>query len=266
MTELDHGRSRLVPSTADTVANSGRPGGNFRAAGRDSSGVECSVCREAVSARLDGEESPATPAEVERHLAECDECRAWESRAAALSRELRVRAVPSTPDLTASVMQVLPAPAVRRWPRVLLGVVAVAQIVLGVLQLLGPSGHEAMAGHLFHESTAWNLALGAGFGWAAWRVRAGVGMLPVLGAFLTVLTFVSVHDLITGVVSAGRLVSHLPLVAALVLLLVIRHDHRDGDTGPGHGIRPGENAVTTDDPDEPAPPRELGPTAHREAS
>lgn len=233
--------------------------------GRDSSGVECSVCREALSARLDGEESPVAEADVRRHLAECAECRAWESRAVALSRELRVRAVPRTPDLTASVMRALPAPAVRRWPRVLLGVVAVAQIALGVLQLLSAGGHEAMAGHLFHESTAWNLALGAGFGWAAWRSRAGAGILPVLGAFLAVLTFVSVHDLITGTVSAGRLVSHLPLVAALVLLLVIRHDHRDSEPGPGHGVRPGEDTVDTDDPDEPAPPRELGPTAYREA-
>lgn len=223
------------------------------------------MCREALSARWDGEEPPAAWAEVERHLAECGECRDWESRAVALSRELRVRAVPSTPDLTASVMRALPAPAVRRWPRVLLGVVAVVQIALGVAQLLGTGGHEAMAGHVFHESTAWNLALGAGFGWAAWQVRAGAGMVPVLGAFLAVLTFVSVQDLVTGVVTAGRLVSHLPLVAALVLLLVIRHDHRDGETGPGHGIRPGENTIAADDPDEPAPPRELGPTAYRQA-
>lgn len=204
-------------------------------------------------------------AEVEQHLAECAECRAWEGRVIALSRELRVRAVPSTPDLTASVLKALPAPATRRWPRVLLGAVAAVQIALGVLQLLGTGGHEAMAGHLFHESTAWNLALGAGFGWAAWRVRAGAGMLPVLGAFLAVLTFVSVQDLITGVVSAGRLVSHLPLVAALVLLLVIRHDHRAGEPDPGRGALPGEDAIDTDLPDEPAPPRELGPTAYREA-
>ncbi|MDI2027190.1 zf-HC2 domain-containing protein [Saccharopolyspora sp. TS4A08] len=228
--------------------------------------MECSVCREALSARLDGEEPPVAAAEVERHLAGCEGCRDWESRAAALSRSLRVRAVPSTPDLTASVMRSLPAPAVRRWPRVLLGAVAVVQLVLGALQLVGAGGHEAMAGHVFHESTAWNLALGAGFGWAAWRVRAGAGMLPVLGAFLAVLTIVSVQDLISGVVTAGRLVSHLPLLVALALLLIIRRDHRDLHPGPGHGARPGEHTATTEDPGEPAPPRELGPTAYREAS
>ncbi|TWG08130.1 zf-HC2 domain-containing protein [Saccharopolyspora dendranthemae] len=228
--------------------------------------MECSACRESLSARLDGEEPPATEAEVQQHLAGCGACADWERRAVALSREMRVRAVPATPDLSAAVMRALPAPAVRRWPRVLLGVVAALQIGLGVLQLLGTGGHEAMAGHLFHESTAWNLALGAGFGWAAWRVRAGAGMLPVLSAFLAVLTVISVHDLISGVVSAGRLASHLPLVAALVLLLVVRHDHRDSEPGPGHGVRPDEDAVITDEPDEPAPPRELGPTAYREAS
>lgn len=203
---------------------------------------------------------------MQQHLAGCGACADWERRAVALSREMRVRAVPATPDLSAAVMRALPAPAVRRWPRVLLGVVAALQIGLGVLQLLGTSGHEAMAGHLFHESTAWNLALGAGFGWAAWRARAGAGMLPVLSAFLAVLTVVSVQDLISGVVSAGRLASHLPLVAALVLLLVVRHDHRDREPGPGHGVRPDEDAVTADDPDEPAQPHELGPTAYREAS
>lgn len=219
-----------------------------------------------MSARLDGEDPPEAEAEVQQHLAECGACATWERRAVALSRELRVRAVPATPDLTAAVMRSLPAPAVRRWPRVLLGLVAALQIALGALQLLGTGGHEAMAGHLFHESTAWNLALGAGFGWAAWRVRAGAGMLPVLGAFLAVLTVVSVQDLISGMVSAGRLASHLPLVAALALLLVVRHDHRNGEPGPGHGVQPDQNTVTTDTPDDPAPPHELGPTAHRKAS
>ncbi|SFS71250.1 Predicted anti-sigma-YlaC factor YlaD, contains Zn-finger domain [Saccharopolyspora flava] len=223
------------------------------------------MCREALSARLDGEESPVAAVEVERHLAGCEQCRDWESRAVALSRSLRVRAVPSTPDLTASVLRSLPEPAVRRWPRVLLGAVAVVQLVLGALQLAGVGGHEAMAGHVFHESTAWNLALGAGFGWAAWRVRAGAGMLPVLGAFLAVLTVVSVQDLISGVVTAGRLASHLPLLVALALLLIIRRDHRDLTPGPNRSARSGEHTATADDPDEPAPPRELGPTAYREA-
>ncbi|WP_158628605.1 zf-HC2 domain-containing protein [Saccharopolyspora rhizosphaerae] len=227
--------------------------------------MECSVCREALSARLDGEDPPVAAAGVERHLAACDECRAWQARAVALSRELRVRAVPSTPDLTDSVLRALPAPTARRWPRVLLGAVAAVQVALGALQLLGAGGHEAMAGHLFHESSAWNLALGAGFGGAAWRARASAGVLPVLSAFLAVLTVVSVQDVLTGGVSAGRLVSHLPLVAALVLLLVIRHDHRDREPGPRQGLRHDENTAITDVPDDPQPPRELGPTAYREA-
>jgi predicted anti-sigma-YlaC factor YlaD len=66
--------------------------------------VDCEVCREALSARLDGEAEPASPAAVDEHLDRCAACRRWEAEAITLTRALRVRAVVDTPDLVAAVL------------------------------------------------------------------------------------------------------------------------------------------------------------------
>lgn len=58
-------------------------------AGRVRCAVDCEVCREALSARLDGEAEPASPAEVDEHLSKCPACRRWQAEAATLTRALR---------------------------------------------------------------------------------------------------------------------------------------------------------------------------------
>lgn len=62
------------------------------------------MCREALSARIDGERSPVPAEQVDRHLADCADCTAWHAGAVALSRSLRMRPVVETPDLTASIL------------------------------------------------------------------------------------------------------------------------------------------------------------------
>ncbi len=59
-------------------------------------------------------------------------------------------------------------------------------------------GGPTAAGHLFNESTAWNLALGVGMLWAAFRPRATAGLVPMLAIFVVVLAAYSTHDLLTG--------------------------------------------------------------------
>jgi predicted anti-sigma-YlaC factor YlaD len=66
--------------------------------------VDCELCREALSARLDGEAEPVAPAVVDEHLSNCPACRRWEAEAARLTRVLRVRPAVETPDLTAAVL------------------------------------------------------------------------------------------------------------------------------------------------------------------
>ncbi|WP_010314741.1 zf-HC2 domain-containing protein [Saccharopolyspora spinosa] len=246
--------------------------------------MDCYPYREALSARLDGEPSPIPDEQVERHLDECEACRAWHQRAAELSRAIRVRAVAPTPDLTESVLAAaapLPDRLFPRWPRILLAFVGMCQLVLGTVQVLGldHGGHlhgmdGMMSGHLFNESTSWNLALGLGFVWTAVRVRAVAGLLPVLAAFLVVLTGFSVVDLVNGDVTVSRLASHILLVLGLVLLLLIRRDQRRSRPRPA-GLRPvNDDLAATDDhvADELGPTRtedggrRLGPTGYRRAS
>jgi predicted anti-sigma-YlaC factor YlaD len=210
---------------------------------RDCIDVDCETSREAISARLDGEAAPVSEDQLARHLAECTGCRAWEQRAGDLSRALRVRPVERSPDLVGAVVRAHESQrgrVLQRWPRILLGCVALCQVALGISQVLSSHGSAAhpvggmpTAGHLFNESTAWNIALGLGLLWCAFRVRATAGVVPVLSAFLAVLTGFCVVDFINAAVSAGRLASHGLLVLGLVLLVVVQRDRGRGWPRPG---------------------------------
>ena len=223
--------------------------------------MECATCREALSARIDGEAEPVPAALVDEHVRACASCRAWRDRAADLSRSLRVRAAVPAPDLSRAILDNAPTRTRVRWPRCALGGIAVAQLGLAVAQLFGvvPTvahlHHEAesVARHLFNEGTAWNLALGVGLLWAAFRPRAASGQIPVLGGFLLVLVAYSTHDLITGAAPVTRVAGHGILVAGLILLIIVnrRFGWRPGkvrSAGAGAGVG------ASDAPAEPVPP------------
>lgn len=67
------------------------------------------MCREALSARLDGEAEPASPAAVDEHLSGCSVCRHWQAEAMTLTRAVRVRPALNTPDLVAGVLSAVQA-------------------------------------------------------------------------------------------------------------------------------------------------------------
>ncbi|MGB3440543.1 MAG: zf-HC2 domain-containing protein [Actinophytocola sp.] len=199
--------------------------------------MDCVTCRESLSARLDGE-AGASPAElVDAHLAECGACRTWQSRAEEQNRLLRVRRAAPVPDLSQAILADAPViqPAQGWGVRGALVCVAVAQVTLGLSQLVGMGrttlhsehgGGPTVAGHLFNESTAWNLALGIGLLWAAFRPRATTGLVPVLAGFVVVLFAYSTHDLATGAAPVSRVLGHGLLVAGLVLMIIVNRRHR----------------------------------------
>jgi len=189
--------------------------------------VKCEECREALSARLDGEAEPMPAGAVDRHVTACADCRSWLARAERLHRSLLLSTAPPVPDLTAVILERTPVPVNEGWPvRIALGVVAVAQLTLALSQVLDVhTGHET--GHLTHESSAWNLAVGIGLLWAALRTKAAAGQLPVLTGFVVVLTVLSSIDAVNGNVTAGRLLSHGLVVAGLLLLLAVHRQHHD---------------------------------------
>ncbi|MEU5692350.1 zf-HC2 domain-containing protein [Actinosynnema sp. NPDC020468] len=204
--------------------------------------MDCETCREALSARLDAESEPVPAADTDAHLEGCPSCRAWQDSAAALTRSLRLRPATATPDLVDAVLAAAPPPPRRRtgwYPRLGLGAVGVAQVTLGLGQLFGSSTspdatsghglHGASSGHLFNESTAWNLALGLGLLWAALWPRGTSGLLPVTAAFVAVLTPYSVGDLVSGQATVQRVTSHAILLLGLALLITVHRGRRDPD-------------------------------------
>lgn len=215
--------------------------------------MDCVTCREAVSARLDDEAEPAPAEATDRHLAECAACARWQAGVVGLTRSLRVREAVTVPDLTDTILAAAPK-AARVWPRVGLGMVAIAQLTLAVAQIVGAGtamahvghGHAGpFAGHLVNESTAWTLALGIGLGWTALRPRAASGMIPVLTGFVVVLLGYSAYDLVVDAVPASRVVGHGVLVLALCLLLFVRRDAAAPTPGRGDAVGTPEEHTDT---------------------
>jgi predicted anti-sigma-YlaC factor YlaD len=203
--------------------------------------VDCVTCREAVSARLDGEAEPVPAEQTDEHLASCVSCRSWQARAGESSRTMRVRRAPEVPDLADTVLEmaVLP-PSVRGWwARIALVAVAAGQIGLAMSQFMGvgaPNEHGVAAGHLFNEGTAWNMALGIGLLWSALRTRATSGLIPVLGGFVVIIGIYSAHDLVAGAVSTSRVLGHGMLLLGLGLLVVINRWYNEPAPGPGQAL------------------------------
>jgi predicted anti-sigma-YlaC factor YlaD len=220
-----------------------------------------------LSARLDGEDDPDERAEVDTHLAGCDECRRWVDEAAAVTRLVRMSVVSDPPDLIERVLAAAPEPARRRWAhglRIALGLLGACQFLFGIAQLslLSSAGHDHVGGgvtasHLWHESAAWNVAVGAGFGWIAIRRSRPAGMLPLLTAFVAVLLLVSANDLWTGGVDLSRMVGHGIIVAGYLIMLALSRPSLDFSDPPAG--RMGSSSTWRvrfeDAPEVPAPPR-----------
>ncbi len=66
--------------------------------------MDCELCCEAVSARLDDEVLPVAVHDLDGHLASCRDCAQFADEIAALNRSVRVRPAEPVPDLTASIL------------------------------------------------------------------------------------------------------------------------------------------------------------------
>ncbi|OKI47508.1 zf-HC2 domain-containing protein [Micromonospora sp. CB01531] len=229
----------------------------------------CEQWREVLSAQLDGEATAAEQAGAEAHLDQCAGCRAWLDQAAAVTRRVRLTVTTQGPDLSDTILAALPAAApfhrgLRRRVvlalRGLLGLLGALQLVLGLAQVgRGPAGghdHTGVlgSGHLWHESAAWNVAVGAGFLFVAARRTRPTGLVPMLSAFVGTLVLLSVNDLLTGRVDTARLVSHGFLLAGYAIVVALSRPRLrpDGPPARGRGDRPGWR-LNIDEAPEPAP-------------
>jgi predicted anti-sigma-YlaC factor YlaD len=205
--------------------------------------------REALSARLDGEtgleglnartdRSGDGDAAVDAHLAGCAGCRAWYADAAFITRLARVGGETDVHDgVPDSVLAATPRPTrarLARGSRGLLALLGAGQVLLAVAELGGPmaTGDSAVM-HMTHEFVAWNAAIGAGFLFIAWRRTRPSALLPLLTAFVAVLTVLSFDDLVQGMVGAGRLASHALLFAGYAVVVAMSRPSMTFDLPPG---------------------------------
>jgi predicted anti-sigma-YlaC factor YlaD len=206
--------------------------------------VGCERYREALSARLDGEDLPLEATELDAHLAGCAACRQWADDAAAVTRLARVQLMPMQPRALAIGHK--RRPLLSRALRVILGAFGAAQFALGILQSTGATtthdhGSSALGanpGHLFHESAAWNVAIGAGFAWIALRRGRPGGALPMLTAFVALLGLLSVNDITAGRVDTLRLLSHGFVVAGYAIVVALSRPSLDPGQPPPSRLGP----------------------------
>jgi predicted anti-sigma-YlaC factor YlaD len=192
--------------------------------------MRCDRFREAASARLDGEPIGLSSSALDHHLATCANCAAWAAEATRLTRLARLGAA-EQPDLADQILAaaVLPAARVlrrRTWLRLALAVTGLVQVGLSLPSMFGDSIGTAMSVHATHEDAAWNCAMGVALLATALRPRRAAGVLALLGTFVAVLTLLSIRDLAGGVVTVGRLTTHLGAVAGLIFVAALAQVER----------------------------------------
>lgn len=226
------------------------PRGNFHGPGFDYPVMTCNEVRAALSARLDGEQTPG--ADPDEHLPGCVECRAWLASAEHVTRSVRLQAV-EVPDLTARVLAAVAAdsvttqalaevPQARRSPeahgrqqvlRLAVALAAVAQLVLAVPVLLGGSGVVPNP-HASREMASFDVALAVGFALAAYRPHRARAYLPVAIVLAGCLALTSAFDISGGHTFLVHEAGHLAAVVQAGLLWALS---RTSDGAPGQPRR-----------------------------
>jgi predicted anti-sigma-YlaC factor YlaD len=127
-----------------------------------------------------------------------------------------------------------------------LAAVGAVQLILGLDQVGGGvtsahvhAGADATSGHLWHESAAWNVAVGAGYLFIALRRSRPTGLVPMLTAFVGMLLLLSLNDLTGDRVDGTRLVSHGFVI--LGYLLVVALSKVAGETARPPGANAGSS-------------------------
>jgi predicted anti-sigma-YlaC factor YlaD len=188
--------------------------------------MRCSDIREAVSARLDGEDPAVPPSDVEAHLATCDDCRTWVVGAEVLAGAVE-RAPRDHPSLDPALLAALTAPpddarsgllGTGEW-RAVLALIGLFQVVVAWPGVLLHDGHASV--HLAHELTAWDMGLAVGFLLAALLPARAWGMLPLAVVLVSCMTVTSALDAISGHALLGRELVHLLELAGLGVLWVL---------------------------------------------
>lgn len=185
--------------------------------------MDCQRWRDAISARLDGEDTGVDPALLDAHLARCPGCRAFETEAGRARRGQRVGVAPAVPDLSRRVRKaVAVADRAGRWSivRALLIVVAV-QIVAFSLPALVLGDEQDTSSHAARHLGAFTAAYGVGLLVVAVRPARARAMLPVAAVLAGALVITAIVDLVDGRIPLVGEAQHLPEVLSVVLVWLL---------------------------------------------
>jgi predicted anti-sigma-YlaC factor YlaD len=166
--------------------------------------MTCMQFHQAISARLDGEDPGLDDEVVYSHLAACASCRSFAHDADVLHRTVRLSAAPAMPDLTPGILAAIGAEATvdtepdanaaLRWILVAIGI---AQIAIAIPALI--FGTDAgLPVHTARHIGSFDVALGVGFLYAAWKPSRIPGLLPVVAALVACLVASSLLDVASG--------------------------------------------------------------------
>lgn len=225
--------------------------------------LDCEGAREAISALQDGEDPGMDRALLEAHLEACSRCRDWADDTARVNRLATLAPVDLTdcgpPDLAPAVLAGLRRPErarLRPVLRVALLVVGLVQLAVGLIGLLPIIDHGLLPvvhGHLGHETAAFNIAVGAALCWVVANTGRARGPLPLLAVFVAVLAGMEVIDLLVGRVDWIRSVSHLPVLAGLLLTWALVRSEPRTDPWPGDTSTADDEYDARNEPEQPQP-------------
>jgi predicted anti-sigma-YlaC factor YlaD len=189
--------------------------------------------RHAISARLDGEDPGLDEATVYGHLATCAGCRAFARDTEELHRVVRLAPAPEIPDLTPRIMAAIGAQTSPQAPatedsetqhalRWILVALAITQIAIAIPALLFGSD-AGLPVHTARHIGSFDVALGVGFFYAAWKPSRIPGLLPVVVALVVCLVGSSFLDVASGNTAAlGEAQHALDFVGLAVVWLLSR--------------------------------------------
>jgi predicted anti-sigma-YlaC factor YlaD len=197
--------------------------------------MTCDTVREAISARIDGEDPGLHVDAIEAHLLGCAACRGWEQRAHTLTRRTRLGGSFLDHDLTSQVLAAIPAAPARprqgNAQRAGLIVVALAQLAIAVPLLILGHDHDAGA-HAAHELGSFDLALAIAFAVGAFRPALSAGLAWPCGIAAVGLVGTAIADLIGGQTIGADEAQHLVAVAGTALLCWQARTADVGSAGP----------------------------------
>lgn len=204
--------------------------GTARSVPATNTDMNCDRFREAVSARLDGEDSGLPTAMLDAHLDVCAPCMTWAKSAAQVTRAARLAPADAVPDRTGAI---LTAAADRgllggdssvgelRW-RWVLAALALMQLAVAIPGLV--LGDDAGAPiHIARELGSWDVALAVGFLFAAWRPSRAWGMVPLVASLVGCLLITTGVDVLRGHAAPAHEATHILDVAGLVVLWLLAH-------------------------------------------